>query len=115
VAGVGRNATGGASIAVGCAVAPSIWFLIAFRVIQRFGGGLAAVVALAAGQARHVAGAASAVLGVVQAIAMAVSAPLASSGGSVTAVPMIWVMIAGVAGSLFAYIVLARPSATRTR
>ena len=69
--------------------------------------------ALAAGQARHVAGAASAVLGVVQAIAMAVSAPLASSGGSVTAVPMIWVMIAGVAGSLFAYLVLARPSANR--
>jgi DHA1 family bicyclomycin/chloramphenicol resistance-like MFS transporter len=46
---------------------------------------------------------------------MAVSAPLASSGGSVTAVPMIWVMIAGVAGSLFTYLVLARPSATRTR
>ena len=70
--------------------------------------------ALAAGQARHVAGAASAVLGVVQAVAMAISAPLASSGGSVTAVPMIWVMIAGVAGSLFAYLVLARPSADRT-
>ena len=45
---------------------------------------------------------------------MAVSAPLASSGGSVTAVPMIWVMIVGVAGSLFAYLVLARPSADRT-
>ena len=70
--------------------------------------------ALAAGQARHVAGAASAVLGVVQAVAMAISAPLASSGGGVTAVPMIWVMIAGVAGSLFAYLVLARPSADRT-
>ena len=70
--------------------------------------------ALAASQAPHVAGAASAVLGVAQAVAMAVSAPLASSGGSVTAVPMIWVMIAGVAGSLFAYLVLARPSADRT-
>ena len=70
--------------------------------------------ALAAGQARHVAGAASAVLGVVQAVALAVSAPLASSGGSVTAVPMIWVMIVGVAGSLFAYLVLARSSADRT-
>ena len=54
--------------------------------------------ALAADQARHVAGAASAVLGVAQAVAMAVSAPLASSGGSVTAVPMIWVMIAGLTG-----------------
>ena len=54
--------------------------------------------ALAVGQARHVAGAASAVLGVAQAVAMATAAPLASSGGGVTAVPMIWVMIAGVAG-----------------
>jgi hypothetical protein len=70
--------------------------------------------ALAAGQARHVAGAASAVLGVAQAAAMAVAAPLASSGGGVTAVPMIWVMIGGVVGSLFAYLVIARPSADRT-
>src|SRR5215203_604551 len=62
----------------------------------------------------HLAGAASAVLGVTQALAMATSAPLASSGGGVTAVPMIWVMIAGVAGSLFAYLVLARPSAGST-
>ncbi len=45
---------------------------------------------------------------------MATSAPLASSGGAATAVPMIWVMIAGVAGSLFAYLVLARPPADRT-
>ena len=52
--------------------------------------------ALAADQARHVAGAASAVLGVAQAVAMAVAAPLASSGGGATAVPMIWVMIVGV-------------------
>ena len=33
--------------AVGCAVAPSIGFLIVFRVVQGFGGGLAAVVARA--------------------------------------------------------------------
>ena len=70
--------------------------------------------ALAVGQARHVAGAASAVLGVAQAVAMATAAPLASSGGGVTAEPMIWVMIAGVAGSLFAYLVLARPSGNHT-
>ena len=70
--------------------------------------------ALAVGQARHVAGAASAVLGVAQAVAMATAAPLASSGGGVTAEPMIWVMIAGVAGSLFAYLVLARPSGVHT-
>ena len=70
--------------------------------------------ALAAGQARHVAGAASAVLGVAQAVAMAISAPLASSGGATTAVPMIWVMIVGVVGSLFAYLVIARPAADRS-
>ena len=67
--------------------------------------------ALAADQARHVAGAASAVLGVAQAVAMATSAPLASSGGGVTAAPMIWVMIVGIAGSLVAYLVVARPPA----
>lgn len=33
--------------AIGCALAPSIWFLIVFRVVQGFGGGLAAVVARA--------------------------------------------------------------------
>jgi MFS transporter, DHA1 family, multidrug resistance protein len=33
--------------AVGCALAPSIWFLIVFRVVQGFGGGFAAVVARA--------------------------------------------------------------------
>jgi len=70
--------------------------------------------ALAAGQAPQVAGAASAVLGVAQAIAMAVSAPLASSGGALTAAPMIWVMLAGVAGSLLSYLVVARPSGGHT-
>jgi DHA1 family bicyclomycin/chloramphenicol resistance-like MFS transporter len=69
--------------------------------------------ALAAGQAPQVAGAASAVLGVVQAIAMAVSAPLASSGGAATAAPMIWVMLVGVVGSLFSYLVVARPAGDR--
>ena len=43
--------------------------------------------ALAAAQTPHVAGAASAVLGVTQAVAMATSAPIASSGGATTAVP----------------------------
>ena len=69
--------------------------------------------ALAASQAPQVAGAASAVLGVVQAIAMAVSAPLASSGGGTTAVPMIWVMLVGLSGSLFCFLVVARPRAGR--
>ncbi len=70
--------------------------------------------ALAAAEATQIAGAASAVLGVTQAVAMATSAPLASSGGAATAVPMIWVMIAGVVGSLFAYLVIARPAADRS-
>jgi DHA1 family bicyclomycin/chloramphenicol resistance-like MFS transporter len=47
-------------------------------------------------------------------VAMATSAPLASSGGGVTAAPMIWVMIVGIAGSLVAYLVVARPSAGHT-
>ncbi len=71
--------------------------------------------ALAAAEATHIAGAASAVLGVTQAVAMATSAPLASSGGAATAVPMIWVMVVGVVGSLFAYLVIARPTADRRR
>ena len=70
--------------------------------------------ALAAAEATHIAGAASAVLGVTQAAAMATSAPLASSGGAATAVPMICVMIVGVVGSLFAYLVIARPAADRS-
>ena len=69
--------------------------------------------ALAADQARQVAGAASAVLGVAQAVAMAVAAPLASSGGPTTAVPMIWVMIVGIVGSLFSFLVLARTRSNR--
>ena len=46
---------------------------------------------------------------------MATSAPLASSGGSATAAPMIWVMIAGVVGSLVAFLVVARSSAVPLR
>jgi DHA1 family bicyclomycin/chloramphenicol resistance-like MFS transporter len=84
---------------------------LALMAVQAFVFGNAS--ALAAGQAPQVAGAASAVLGVAQAVAMAVSAPLASSGGALTAAPMIWVMLAGVAGSATCYLVVARPSAGR--
>jgi hypothetical protein len=69
--------------------------------------------ALAAAQTPQIAGAASAVLGVAQAVAMATSAPIASSGGASTAVPMISVMIVGIAGSLFSYLVLARRRSNR--
>jgi DHA1 family bicyclomycin/chloramphenicol resistance-like MFS transporter len=51
--------------------------------------------ALAAMKARHIAGAAAALQGVATAIAMAVSAPLASAGGGESAVPMIAVMAVG--------------------
>jgi DHA1 family bicyclomycin/chloramphenicol resistance-like MFS transporter len=51
--------------------------------------------ALAAMQARHIAGAAAALQGVATAVAMAVSAPLASAGGGESAVPMIAVMAVG--------------------
>ncbi len=65
--------------------------------------------ALGAMQATHVAGSAAAVQGVVGALAMATSAPLASSGGGETAVPMIAVMLVGVVGSVTSFLVLARP------
>jgi DHA1 family bicyclomycin/chloramphenicol resistance-like MFS transporter len=51
--------------------------------------------ALAAMKATHIAGAAAALQGVSIAVAMAVSAPLASAGGGDTAVPMIAVMAVG--------------------
>lgn len=68
--------------------------------------------ALAAGQAPHIAGAASAVIGVVQAVAMAISAPLASSGGGASARPMVYVMIVGIIGSLLSFLLLAHPDRT---
>ena len=46
--------------------------------------------------------------GLLDMLAMAVCAPLASAGGAETAVPMIWVMLVGLAGSLTAYLVVAR-------
>lgn len=64
--------------------------------------------ALAASQAPHVAGSASATIGVAMALAGAVSAPLASSGGGETAVPMIVVMIVGVTFSVLSFSLLAR-------
>ena len=59
--------------------------------------------ALGAMQVTHVAGAAAAVQGVGGALANAVSAPLASSGGGETAVPMITVMAVGVAIAVVSY------------
>ena len=69
--------------------------------------------ALAAAEAPHTAGSASAVLGVIQAIAMSISAPLASSGGAETATPMIQVMLVGVVGAIASFLLLSRPGADR--
>ena len=71
--------------------------------------------ALAASQATHIAGSASAALGVAMALAGAVAAPLASSGGGETAVPMIIVMITGVTCSVLAFLFLTRPIGSEAR
>ena len=54
------------------------------------------------------AGAASALLGLAQAIAMGVAAPLASSGGATSAVPMVIVMVVGVTGAWCAFLLVGR-------
>ena len=69
--------------------------------------------ALALGEVRHVAGTASALLGVAQALANASAAPLASSGGGRSAVPMVVVMGIGVVGAWCAYLLVGRVSNTR--
>lgn len=69
--------------------------------------------ALALGEVRHVAGTASALLGVAQALANATSAPLASSGGGRSAAPMVVVMLAGIAGAWCAYLLVGRVPGAR--
>ena len=64
--------------------------------------------ALAASKATHIAGAAAAVQGVAQSLAGALSAPLASSGGGATALPMIAVMVTGVSLSIIAQTIATR-------
>lgn len=63
---------------------------------------------LALAKVRHIAGAASALLGLTQAIAMATSAPLASSGGATSAVPMALVMLVGISGAWCAFLLVGR-------
>lgn len=69
--------------------------------------------ALALGEVRHLAGQASALMGVVQAIAMGTSAPLASSGGGSSAVPMAVVMVVGVVAAWSAYLLVGRVAQER--
>ncbi len=69
--------------------------------------------ALAALEVPHIAGAAAAVQGVAGALAMATSAPLASTGGGRTAVPMIGVMLVGAALAVTSFTLLTRPRGPR--
>ena len=65
---------------------------------------------LALGAARENAGTASAVMGLVQSFVMGLSAPLASSGGATTSVPMVVVMLVGVTGAWGTYLLAGRLS-----
>lgn len=64
--------------------------------------------AMALGMAPGLAGVASAFLGVAQAVANGTSAPLASSGGGQSAVPMVIVMLVGIVGAWTAYLMVGR-------
>ena len=64
--------------------------------------------ALAASKATHIAGAAAAVQGVAQSLAGALAAPLASSGGGTTALPMVIVMLTGVGLSIVSLAIAVR-------
>lgn len=64
--------------------------------------------AMALSEVAHVAGVASAFLGVAQAVANGTSAPLASAGGSSTAVPMVAVMLVGVVGAWASHLLVGR-------
>ncbi|WP_257154315.1 MFS transporter [Actinomyces bowdenii] len=69
--------------------------------------------ALALSEARHIAGTASAFMGLVQAAAMGTSAPLASSGGGASATPMVVVMLVGITGAWCAFILAGRGAPQR--
>jgi len=64
--------------------------------------------ALALAHVRHAAGVASALTGLIQSLANSFVAPVASSGGGVTAAPMVWVMIVGSATAWLAYALMGR-------
>ena len=69
--------------------------------------------ALALGSVPLVAGTASAVLGLVQSLATALSAPLASSGGGTSAVPMLLVMVVGVTLAWVSFLAVGRAGGSR--
>lgn len=69
--------------------------------------------ALALGSVPLLAGTASAVLGLVQSLATALSAPLASSGGGTSAVPMLLVMVVGVTLAWVSFLAVGRAGGSR--
>lgn len=71
--------------------------------------------ALALSASRRSAGVASAVQGLVQSTANAISAPLASSGGGETAIPMVIVMIIGMSGAWAAWFLVGRSGTMELR
>ena len=91
--------------ALGLALVPTCAGFMLIMSANAFIFGNAASLAL--GQSRELAGTASSVLGVAQSLANAVSAPLATSGGS-SATPMIVVMVTGSVGAWLAFWVVAR-------
>ncbi|CAM2769212.1 multidrug effflux MFS transporter [Actinomyces slackii] len=98
-------------LALGVALIPLCLGFVVTMAAQGFVFGNAS--ALALGEVRHVAGAASAMLGVAQAIAMGISAPLASSGGGDSAIPMVVVMLMGITGAWCAYTLAGRAGHSR--
>ena len=64
--------------------------------------------ALASSAAVHVAGSASALLGISFSLAASLAAPIATSGAGRTAAPMVWVMIVSIVGASLAFAVISR-------
>lgn len=109
--GLGASAVSVAAFGFGVLIwdTPLVLTMVAFMVMmgsQAFVFGNAG--ALAAMQVTHVAGAAAAVLGVAGALAMAAAAPLASASGGRSALPMLYVMVAGVAIAIISFMTLTR-------
>ncbi len=105
--GLGASALSVALLSLGVFAlgTPVLLLIIAFAVLmsgQAFIFGNSSAQAL---DAAHLhAGTASAVIGLTMSVSMAISAPLASSGGGTSAVPMVLVMIVGVSGAWISYL-----------
>lgn len=95
-----------AVLALGVSLVPLCAGFVLVMAAQAFVFGNAS--ALALGEVRRVARVASAFMGVAQALANATAAPLASSGGGTSAVPMVVVMGVGVVGAWCAYLLVGR-------